>query len=263
MLSQVEEVIMPGLNFLGYSGDRKITTASEAREAIRRMQQAYLKDPASPSKFLFRELETREEAIFVFRQISLWARNFPRWCANVVDRCPYLEVRQKLIKDMYDEEIGDKLANTPHYLLLSRFIQALGASASDVDATRPLPTVFLVLSTFDDVTRTRPWLVGLQALVAVEYLTQPLSAEITLKIWQERFGLTRDDLAFFWVHGPADEEHAGGGMEKLIDGYLDFHPDLLDETVEAAGYAIDAYRIRNQSIAEAILASRQGKPLPV
>jgi pyrroloquinoline quinone (PQQ) biosynthesis protein C len=139
----------------------------------------------------------------------------------------------------------------------------LGASASDVDATRPLPTVFLVLSTFDDVTRTRPWLVGLQALVAVEYLTQPLSAEITLKIWQERFGLTRDDLAFFWVHGPADEEHAGGGMEKLIDGYLDLHPDLLDETVEAAGYAIDAYRIRNQSIAEAILASRQGKPLPV
>jgi pyrroloquinoline quinone (PQQ) biosynthesis protein C len=251
------------VNFLGYRDDRKIKDAAAAREAIRGMQRAYLEDTVSPSKFLFRELQTRQEAIFAFRQISLWARNFPRWCANVVQRCPYLDVRQRLIKDMYDEEIGDRLANTPHYLLLTRLVQALGASASEVDATRPLATVFLVLSTFDDVTCTRHWLVGLQALVAVENLTQPLSAEITLKIWQERFGLTWDDLAFFWVHGPADEEHAGTGMEQLIDGYLGLHPELLDETVQVAGYAIEAYRIRNQSIMDAILSSRRGEALPV
>lgn len=248
---------MTEYDYLGYTRQRKIKSVSDAREAIRRMQRAYLEDRRSPSKVLFRDVRTREEAVFALRQVSLWARNFPRWCANVMERCPYLEVRQKLIKDMFDEEIGDQWGKTPHYLLLSRLIQALGATPDDVDATRPLPTVYLVLCTFDEMTRTRHWLVGLQALVAVEHLTKPASAEETVAFWQERFGLSRDELMFFWVHGPADEEHAGKGMERLIDGYLERFPHLLDEVVDVADYAIQAYRMRNESIVEAIRERRR------
>jgi pyrroloquinoline quinone (PQQ) biosynthesis protein C len=250
------------VDFFGYRWSQSIADVGEARRAIRQMQRAYLDDPASPSRFLFRGLETREEAIFALCQISLWARNFPRWCANVVQRCPHLEVRQRLIKDMFDEELGDPLGKTPHYVLLCRVLQALGASIEQVEATRPLPPVFLVLSTFDQITRARHWLVGLQALVAVERLTVPASVEETVQFWQSRFGLSREDLTFFWVHGPADEEHAGEGMEQLIDRYLQQHPDLLAEVVEVARYAIEAYRIRNESILAAIRASRQGEPLP-
>ncbi|GBC77545.1 PqqC-like protein [bacterium HR08] len=249
-------------DFFGYVLPASVTSVGEAREAIRRMQRAYLEDPTSPSRALFQELQTREEAIFALRQVSLWARNFPRWCANVVQRCPFLEVRQKVIRDMYDEEIGDALGRTPHYLLLCRVLEALGATREQIEATRPLPGVFLVLCTFDQLTRTRHWLVGLQALVAVEHLTKPASAETTVQWWQQRFGLSREQLMFFWVHGPADEEHAGEGMERLLDAYMEQHPHLLNELVEVAGFAIQAYRMRNESIVEAIRASRRGIPLP-
>ncbi len=249
-------------DFFGYVLPASVTSVGEAREAIRRMQRAYLEDPASPSRALFQELQTREEAIFALRQVSLWARNFPRWCANVVQRCPFLEVRQKVIRDMYDEEIGDALGRTPHYLLLCRVLEALGATREQIEATRPLPGVFLVLCTFDQLTRTRHWLVGLQALVAVEHLTKPASAETTVQWWQQRFGLSREQLMFFWVHGPADEEHAGEGMERLLDAYMEQHPHLLNELVEVAGFAIQAYRMRNESIVEVIRASRRGIPLP-
>ncbi len=246
--------------FIGYTLPLRIHSVEQARQVIRQMQRAYLEDPASPK--VFRDLQTREEAIFALRQISLWARNFPRWCANVMQQCPYLEVRQKLIKDMFDEEIGDAWGNTPHYVLLSRLIQALGATAEQVEATRPLPLVFLVLSTFDQITRTRHWLVGLQALVAVEHLTRLASVQETVELWKSRFGLSHEDVMFFWVHGPADEEHAGEGMGRLIDRYLEQYPYLLTEIVEVTGYAIEAYRVRNESIVAAIAASRQGVPLP-
>jgi pyrroloquinoline quinone (PQQ) biosynthesis protein C len=262
LVSMTGRGCMSNFDFIGYTVPQKITHVTQARQAIRQMQRAYLDDPASPSKSIFRDLETPQEAIFALCQVSLWARNFPRWCANVMQQCPHLEVRQKLIKDMFDEEIGDEWGKTPHYVLLSRLIQALGATAEQVDATRPLPTVFLVLSTFDQITRARHWLVGLQALVAVEHLTKPASAEETVQFWQSRFGLNREDVMFFWVHGPADEEHAGEGMERLLDRYLEQYPYLLTEVVEVAGYAIQAYRMRNESIAAAIRAARQGASLP-
>jgi pyrroloquinoline quinone (PQQ) biosynthesis protein C len=147
-------------------------------------------------------------------------------------------------------------------VLLCRLLHALGVSQEEIEATRPLPQVFLVLCTFDQITRTRHWLVGLQALVAVEHLTKPASAEETVAWWQRRFGLSREDLMFFWVHGPADEIHAGEEMEQLIDAYLERFPEVLQEVVEVARYAIQAYRIRNESIAEAIRALRRGAPLP-
>jgi pyrroloquinoline quinone (PQQ) biosynthesis protein C len=249
-------------DFFGYRFSSHVASVSEARQIIRDMQRAYLEDPHSPSLALFRQVETPEEASFALRQVSLWARNFPRWCGNVVQRCPHLDVRQRLIRDMYDEEIGDPLGQTPHYVLLCRLLHALGVAQEEIEATRPLPQVFLVLCTFDQITRTRHWLVGLQALVAVEHLTKPASAEETVAWWQRRFGLSREDLMFFWVHGPADEIHAGEEMEQLIDAYLERFPEVLQEVVEVARYAIQAYRIRNESIAEAIRALRRGAPLP-
>jgi hypothetical protein len=51
-------------------------------------------------------------------------------------------------------------------------------------------------------------------------------------------------------------------MEQLIDAYLERFPEVLQEVVEVARYAIQAYRIRNESIAEAIRALRRGAPLP-
>jgi len=107
-------------DFFGYVLPASVTSVGEAREAIRRMQRAYLEDPASPSRALFQELQTREEAIFALRQVSLWARNFPRWCANVVQRCPFLEVRQKVIRDMYDEVDPFRASPYGDPLLVSR-----------------------------------------------------------------------------------------------------------------------------------------------
>ena len=137
---------------------------------------------------------------------------FSRWLGAVLSECPYEDVRDFLLENMWEEEMG-----TRHTDMLIHFAESCGTSRDQVINAEVLPTTLALTSWCYQKSRgpfveaAAGLLVGLESQVPAIYKrnTPPL---------REKYGFTADEVEFFTVHITADEDHAERGFQ-IIERY--------------------------------------------
>ncbi len=161
----------------------------------------------------FEDLRQRIKLFMVF------SRRFPQWLANVHARCPEPEVRQRLVRNMYDEEVFDK--DLGNYHVGQQIAEAKLMGLTDADLERPedvTPTMFACVNAWDNITRNRTWQEGLAALACLE-LTNT-------KEFRDRIGMPSSGSVAKAINIPGvgvsglhhetkDEQHGASELEDI------------------------------------------------
>jgi pyrroloquinoline quinone (PQQ) biosynthesis protein C len=154
---------------------------------------------------------TLQDLRVYLKQFAFVARNFPRWLANVTANCPVLEVRQQLIRNMWDEDVKDSEFGDCHYNFLLRFGRAVGLKDEEIHGAEPFPTTFAAIMSWDHISRTRSWVEGLAMAGGLELInTEEIRKRINLprvKQAYAKLGLNPEDYLFNALHEVKDEEH--------------------------------------------------------
>jgi len=154
-----------------------------------------------------------------------FVKDFPRMVSAVHSNTPELAVRESLLLNLMDEEMGPE----NHPALWMRFANALGATKEEVEQTEPLPTTRRLVDTMMDLCRNHSFQEGLACLYAYESQIPEVSrVKIDgLKIF---YGMDdEEEIRFFTVHQEADvlhskaerdliAEHTGNDQEAPVAG---------------------------------------------
>ncbi len=168
------------------------------------------------------------------KYMSFFAWTFPSWLMSVASICPYQDVRAEIIKDCWDEEVGDPDADGRcHIDLLYDEAEECGISRSEIYSTEPTPGILACINAWDNMTRTLGWLPGYAAIAGLEItqsepavktrerLTGSKAAEQFAKdlggsTFHEKLGVPDGSLKFFSLHSYKDRFHGGGELAMIV-----------------------------------------------
>ncbi|MFQ5460157.1 MAG: CADD family putative folate metabolism protein [Anaerolineae bacterium] len=155
-----------------------------------------------------------------------WVNAFPTFLSLTHAQCPDLTVRQEILENLNDEEMGPD--NHPELWL--RFCDALGLDRADVRANRVFPETQEAIDSFRAVCGSGPFVAGLAALYAYEAQQPEVAAE-------KRRGLTNlydlpDGHDFFVEHETADVAHSAA-ERRLIEANVNGDGAAILEGVQA------------------------------
>src|SRR5205085_901341 len=123
------------------------------------------------------------------------------------------DVRELTIENLWEEH-GEGEGSRDHTALVAKFARALGAEIEDIYDVEPIRESRQWVDRILNVCRDEDFVVGLAAIsFGIEFRTQTMA--FLGQIYQEQYGLTEDDLEFFFMHLEADEEHAGRAIELV------------------------------------------------
>src|SRR3712207_2676712 len=106
-------------------------------DAVRSLQ---LDHPALPEEVLQDQAKARRYFAVEGLTHSFFAKVFPSCLMNVAAKCPYQDVRQEIIEDIYCEEVTDPDAqDVCHIEVLYHDAEVLGMSREEVEAFEPTP----------------------------------------------------------------------------------------------------------------------------
>ena len=151
------------------------------------------------------------------KQYYSHVRVFPRYLGACYVQCDDIEVRQLLLENMCEEDMGEK--NHPELWL--RFVEGLGVSREDAKNSTPLPATVESVETMKKLTSSENYLEGVAALYAYESQV-PEVAETKRKGLAKFYNL--DDsraVEFFTVHEEADLIHRKVEQDILVNGCKD------------------------------------------
>jgi pyrroloquinoline-quinone synthase len=161
-----------------------------------------------------------------FAQVSA----FPRFVSAVHSRCPEIDARKALLRNLVDEEIH----GTDHPELWMQFAEGLGADREAVKSEAQLPETSAMVEKFYELT-SREWTQGLCALYAYESQV-PAVSKSKIDGLKEFYGVTdAKTLAFFKAHMVYDVEHTAE-VAALIDQHAD--PETAEKAVAEAADAL-------------------------
>jgi pyrroloquinoline-quinone synthase len=139
--------------------------------------------------------------------------NFKRFVAQVYANAEPREVRELMLENLWEEH-GEGDPDRDHTVLVAKFARALGADVPDPYAVEPIPESHEWIDRILKVCREEEFVVGLAAIsFGIEFRTQTMA--FLGQIYGEQYGLSEDDLEFFFLHLEADEEHAGRAIELV------------------------------------------------
>lgn len=148
-----------------------------------------------------------------------FSRSFPRWIANVHNKCPEFEVRRRLVANMYEEEVHDADLGNYHVGQQLKEALAMGLTIEELSDRSVLsPTMIACLEAWDNLSRTRSWQAGLAAVACLE-LTNCAEFRDRLDLpsvteMQRKSGGDIELVKSSIHHESKDEEH---GIEELED----------------------------------------------
>lgn len=152
---------------------------------------------------------TRANLGFWAAQHYHYVGKFSRWLGAVLADCDYEEVRDFLLENMWEEEMG-----TRHTEMLIKFAEACGTTRDQVINATVLPTT-LALTTWCYQKSRGPFLLAAAGLlVGLESQVPEIYKRNTPPL-REKYGFTADEVEFFTVHITADEDHAERGFQIL------------------------------------------------
>jgi len=139
--------------------------------------------------------------------------NFKRFVAEVYANAEPRDVRELMLENLWEEH-GEGDPSRDHTALVAKFARALGATIEDIYAVEPIPESREWIDRILEVCRDEDFVVGLAAIsFGIEFRTQTMA--LLGQIYRDRYGLSEDDLEFFFMHLEADEEHAGRAIELV------------------------------------------------
>jgi len=147
---------------------------------------------------------TRENLQTYAQQYYHWVSAFPTWLSATHANAPDLEMRQELLANLMDEELGPD--NHPELWL--RFCDALGLDRESVKHATLFPETREAIETMRRLSRDEPAVASLAALYAYES-QQPAVMKTKLEGLKGMYGLT-SGCEYFEVHETLDVEHSAG-----------------------------------------------------
>ncbi len=132
--------------------------------------------------------------------------HLPRWISTLHSRSGDISVRQQLIQNLMEEELGTGNGNVPHTELWLDFAEELGVPRKTAETTPLLPATENVLHVITTLCQSS-LAEGAAALYAYESQVPEISRE-KIKGLREGYGITsKKALRFFEVHKDADVKH--------------------------------------------------------
>lgn len=142
-----------------------------------------------------------------YRQVEA----FPRWVSSVHSRCPNIEVRKVLLKNLVDEEIH----GTDHPALWMQFAAGLGLTRAETEALPPSKCTQETIDSMYQLT-SGDWAAGICALFAYEQQVPDVS-QSKIEGLKQFYGISDPQtLAFFEAHLKYDVEHSRE-VANLVD----------------------------------------------
>jgi len=162
--------------------------------------------------------------------------NFKRCVAAVYAKAEPRDVRELMLENL-EEEHGEGDPSRDHAQLVARFGRALGADLPTPYDLEPIPESREWVARILKVCLEEEFVVGLAALsYGIEARTRTMA--FLGSIYRDKYGLSEDDLEFFFMHLEADEEHAGRAIE-LIRRYCTTE-EQLEKCKRAVKEVLDA-----------------------
>ena len=130
----------------------------------------------------------------------------PAW----MSRCPDPEVIKKTIGQIRQELVMDDEIGTGHTAILWQMGRNIGLTDAEMNTVKPLPLVDAAFNVWENLCRTRHWIVGWLTTSVDEFILSTLPENnFRPEAWKRVFSLNDDQVFFFSYHLKADEEHAG------------------------------------------------------
>lgn len=129
--------------------------------------------------------------------------------------CEDAEVRAHILDNLIEEETGRMSKSAPHPELYIRLGCALGSTRETMLNIRPLPETLALRTYWVWVVAHRPFMEGLAAVSIAGEAQVPGAGNAFARLLEEKYGLTHDQTAFWWVHEEADREHGGSATETV------------------------------------------------
>ena len=146
-----------------------------------------------------------------------FVKDFPRMVSAVHSNTPDIELREPLLLNLMDEELGAE----NHPALWMRFAQAMGASPKEVENTSPLPSTAELVGTMMAFCKKSSFQEGLASLYAYESQIPEVS-RVKIQGLKDFYGITSPDaIKFFSVHQEADVHHSREERELLEASTVD------------------------------------------
>ncbi len=172
----------------------------------------------------------REYAGQYFKHVSA----FPRYLSSVHANCDDINVRQILLENLVDEEMGEE--NHPE--LWMRFAEGMGNTRENVNDTVAIKETQELVDTFMKLSKEQRYHIGLAALYCYESMV-PEVAENKIEGLKKFYGIDDENtLKFFTVHIHADKWHREV-VRKLI-AELNDNEERQAETLSAVKEALHA-----------------------
>ena len=163
---------------------------------------------------------------------------FKRFVAQVYANAEPRDVRELMLENLWEEH-GEGDDSRDHTALVAKFARALGAEIEDIYDVEPIRESRQWVDRILQVCRDEDFVVGLAAIsFGIEFRTQTMA--FLGQIYREQYGLSEDDLEFFFMHIEADEEHAGRAIE-LVRKYCTSE-ELLERCKWAVREVLEATR---------------------
>jgi pyrroloquinoline quinone (PQQ) biosynthesis protein C len=227
--------------------------AQEWREELGRVIREGVMSPEFERFFAIKF--TPERATISLTQLGLFIKHRRDCWAFVSGNCPEMSVKQKILSHEYDEIVEDEYSDFGHLELIVRQGKSLGLSAQEALNVEPLPTTRATLLAWGWLTRERPWLEGLAALMATEWGNDDrlfpdvggVSRREAVR-WTEDMGMKREDIPNTAVHAEADERHS----DMFLSVLTDFGDGSERQILNAARESMELYRVFRLGLALAM-----------
>ena len=172
----------------------------------------------------------REYAAQYFQHVSL----FPRYLSSIHSNCEDIKTRQILLENLIDEEKGKE--NHPE--LWMRFAEGMGNSRQKINTTKPMKEVSDLVKTFNRLSKSEKYHIGLAALYCYESM-QPEISETKKDGLKKFYGIKDENtLKFFTVHMHADKWHRE--VVRNLIKELSNTKDKQDEILRSVEAALDS-----------------------
>jgi pyrroloquinoline-quinone synthase len=183
-------------------------------------------------------------------QHGIFTRESRRHWAFVVGNCPEIAVRRFIERENLYEEEG--IAEASHFEKLVALGEALGMTRMAIVGAEPLPSTRAALHIWENLTKNRPWWVGMAAKAVLERSNAPHCGNMSAlegQRWMRHLGLSRDAVEFWLMHDAIDQVH-GSGAYDLLTEYVRSER-AVTEVLAAAEDSMVAWKLFLDGIARA------------
>jgi len=192
--------------------------------------------------------------IHMEQEWEVYVRDFPVLLGWAFVQCPNAEVRRDLAENLYEEETGGLVAQSPHPELFLRLPDGLGYDMSRFDDVRLLPRARAYRMVLDDAVRHQGW----EAAVAVTTLfiegtafergevdgtaekrpAPPLEEHPLVK----HYGLPVEKLALIKAHRQVEGDHRAAAWRMVTRAIEEPQRAHVVDVMESVLLAWQSYR---------------------